>query len=492
MKPTERLRRILPANNNHATLYQFPSDGSQWKTNGRIGGSLRFNVTGGDDNGDKNDYVWTDNPIALPFSANSFTFTWWMKVTGTEHGANPRIITPATGNATGNPTVWDLWRRSGAAGGSAGVGPNNPRVSGTPDFIWKHFAITHDITAGTYALYINGVFATNAPSGFVRANPSAFRWAIGHAENLTAAGDVDFFRGEMDEMRMYNRILFATQIAALYADAGSHYAFDLQPLGANKVRRDTFTATARAASTTPGPITYQWMRGGSIIPGATGTSFTILAVELSDAGEYSVIASNSVGIITSSNAVLTVSDTLPAADITNALIAHWTFDETEGAVVSDATGNGHNATLNNFTNDNSQWVSGTISNGLRFSATNNYVITDDGFSFEDPDNFSFSFWAKRDPGAQGTNPRFISPFAAHWILWRPTETAGANPAGVGVYMPVTSRSTEFKFVDAFCLCLGSAWQQIHSLRQWHPRRGQSDSCDRANCCSGKRRGWLGS
>ncbi|MEP6664093.1 MAG: LamG-like jellyroll fold domain-containing protein, partial [Verrucomicrobiota bacterium] len=50
-------------NSNNATLYQFPSDGSQWKTNGRLGGSLRFNVTGGDDGGDKNDYVWTDSPI---------------------------------------------------------------------------------------------------------------------------------------------------------------------------------------------------------------------------------------------------------------------------------------------------------------------------------------------------------------------------------------------------------------------------------------------
>ncbi len=427
-------------NANNATLYQFPSDGSQWKTNGRLGGSLRFNVTGGDDGGDKNDYVWTDAPIPFPYNSNTFSFTFWMKVVGTEHGANPRMITPANGLATGNLPVWEIWRRTGASGGLAGVGPNNPRTSETPDFVWKHFGIVHDITAGSYTLYVNGVFATNSATTFTRANPSAFRWAIGHSENLTATGDVDFFRGELDDFRMYNRILSASQVAALYSAAGSRYGFDLQPLGANKVIRDTFAVTARAGTTTPVPISYQWIHEGTNIPGATNISFTIPAIDLSDVGNYALVANSSAGIITSSNALLAVSTNLPLADLTNALTAYYTYNETNGTVAADSSGNNYTANLLNFPTDNSQWVTGVVGGALRFGAVgmSNLVVSADGFSFGDPDNFSFSFWAKRDPGAQGTNPRFISPAGKDWIVWRPTETAGANPAGVGLYMPATS------------------------------------------------------
>jgi pectin methylesterase-like acyl-CoA thioesterase len=64
----------------------------------------------------------------------------------------------------------------------------------------------------------------------------------------------------------------------------------------------TFTA---AAIGTPAP-TFQWLKNGTNIFGATNASFSLAAVKLADNGVYSVVASNSAAAVTSSNATLTV------------------------------------------------------------------------------------------------------------------------------------------------------------------------------------------
>lgn len=75
----------------------------------------------------------------------------------------------------------------------------------------------------------------------------------------------------------------------------------------------TFTVTA---SGNPAP-TYQWRKNGVNIAGATASTYTINNVQSSNAGQYSVIATNSAGADTSVNATLTVTqpNTLPVATI---------------------------------------------------------------------------------------------------------------------------------------------------------------------------------
>ena len=71
----------------------------------------------------------------------------------------------------------------------------------------------------------------------------------------------------------------------------------------------TFTA---AASGLPAP-TFQWFKGAAEIPGATSASYTINSVTPDDAGEYHVVATNSVDSDTSLTATLTVSSAPPVA-----------------------------------------------------------------------------------------------------------------------------------------------------------------------------------
>ena len=63
-----------------------------------------------------------------------------------------------------------------------------------------------------------------------------------------------------------------------------------------------------AASGTP-PLTFQWIKDGQVLTGATNVAVGIPSVQFSDAGAYSVWVRNSGGSITSVVATLTV---LPA------------------------------------------------------------------------------------------------------------------------------------------------------------------------------------
>lgn len=54
------------------------------------------------------------------------------------------------------------------------------------------------------------------------------------------------------------------------------------------------------------PFSYQWKKNGVNIIGATGTSITLPAVGIADAGSYTVLVSNSAGSVLSDTAIITV------------------------------------------------------------------------------------------------------------------------------------------------------------------------------------------
>ena len=67
-------------------------------------------------------------------------------------------------------------------------------------------------------------------------------------------------------------------------------------------------AAFTVAATGTAPLFYQWQKNGTNIAGATGATEAIAAAQLTDAGSYAVIVTNSVGSVTSSAATLTVND----------------------------------------------------------------------------------------------------------------------------------------------------------------------------------------
>ena len=80
--------------------------------------------------------------------------------------------------------------------------------------------------------------------------------------------------------------------------------FITQPVSVHVYAGDTATFTAAAVGTQP--ITYQWNKNATPISGANSSALTLTNVQPSDAGTYTVVASNSISTTTSTNAVLTV------------------------------------------------------------------------------------------------------------------------------------------------------------------------------------------
>jgi hypothetical protein len=81
-------------------------------------------------------------------------------------------------------------------------------------------------------------------------------------------------------------------------------AFSTQPSNQTAVAGTSVTFTA-LASGSPNP-SYQWRKDGNALLGQTSTALTLTNVQSSDAGSYSVVASNSGGSVTSAAATLTV------------------------------------------------------------------------------------------------------------------------------------------------------------------------------------------
>lgn len=115
------------------------------------------------------------------------------------------------------------------------------------------------------------------------------------------------------------------------------------------------------------PLSCQWRFNGVNISGATATNYTIANVQVTNAGAYSVVASNAAGSVTSAVAILTVPDIV---------IAQWNFNsappdgnDSTGAIlpsygvgtastaggVSTAFNTGHTASDPAGSSDNSSW-----------------------------------------------------------------------------------------------------------------------------------------
>jgi hypothetical protein len=129
----------------------------------------------------------------------------------------------------------------------------------------------------------------------------------GGVETLTFPGVIDRY------IRMYG-----TTRATQYG----YSLYEFQVYGANlpSILTQPVSQTVSAGSTATftvvagagGPFTYQWLRNGVAIAGATATSYTTPAVMSGDSGSnFTVAVTNSSGTTTSTNALLTVQSVTP-------------------------------------------------------------------------------------------------------------------------------------------------------------------------------------
>ena len=124
------------------------------------------------------------------------------------------------------------------------------------------------------------------------------------------------YSGLIDEPAIYNRALTAAEILSIRTAgaAGRCKAKPViltQPVGGSVELGSNFTMTV-VASGTPS-LRYQWRRNTASLSGATNSTLTLSNITTINAGTYSVIVSNAFGSVTSSNAVVVITNRPPTA-----------------------------------------------------------------------------------------------------------------------------------------------------------------------------------
>jgi len=118
----------------------------------------------------------------------------------------------------------------------------------------------------------------------------------------------------MDDIRIYNRQLSDSEVAALYqqsSTADSPPAISSQPSGQTLLAGQSIQLSVTASGSSP--LSYQWLKSGAVIAGATAATYSVTGVTTSDSGSYSVVVSNAYGAVYSSSATVTVAQ--PAAPV---------------------------------------------------------------------------------------------------------------------------------------------------------------------------------
>jgi len=180
------------------------------------------------------------------------------------------------------------------------------------DMNWHHLAATKSGT--NIVFYMDGV-ADPAPAfglTFVFNTPAA----VGSRGDTFA----NTFLGSIDELSIYNQMLTASQIQAIFSAGSAGKCNEVQPTITSQPASQMVPAGANVTfsvgASGTAPLGYQWKLNNSDIGGQTNSSLSLTNVQPGQSGNmYSVVVSNAFGSATSSNALLTVTTAVSALQV---------------------------------------------------------------------------------------------------------------------------------------------------------------------------------
>lgn len=328
------------------------------------------------------------------------------------------------------------------------LGSNLSRCTYTPTtgtITWGSSSYSGQIVSGRQ-LVINYTPAVSAPT--ISSNPSNLTVTAGSSAtfSVTATGSgalsYQWYKGT-------SAISGATSSSYTIAstttsDAGSYYCTVTNTVSGSSASTSSSSATltvnavtAPNVSTDPtsqtvdvgdavdfvvvasgtSPMTYQWYKGGSSIASATSSTYSIASAQLTDAGSYYVIVTNTGGSDTSATATLTVNQ--PYTTFLN----YYGISASDLSVDSDNDG---------------------VPNVLEFIFGGNPTVSDSSIqpttsytTVNDSPVLVYSFYAVSDTGSVTWSVEYNSNLSSTWttavngtngvtISTTATETAGLN------------------------------------------------------------------
>ncbi len=246
------------------------------------GGTAVFSVVAGGDA--PLSYQWLRNLVAIP-GATSPSYTTSPMTTADSGSSYICTVTNAVGSVT-----------SAAATLTVNTAPVAPSITTPP--------VSQTITAGGTAVF-SVVAGGNAPLSYqwlrnLVAIPGATSPSYTTSPMLTADSGSSFI------CTVTNAVGSVTSTAAILTVNAAPVAPSITsppvPLTVTAGATAIFSVVAGGDA----PLGYQWLKNSVAIAGATAASLTLPSVGATSAGKYSVVVTNSVGSVTSSEVGLTV------------------------------------------------------------------------------------------------------------------------------------------------------------------------------------------
>ncbi len=259
---------------------------------------------------------------------------------------------------------------------------------------WHHVAATYD--GSKLQMYLDGQPAGSPTlvSGAISPMRANSFVTIGSEDGRTTCGDCigsRYFKGQIDEVDIFNRALSASEIAAIYA-AGANGKCGLAPaiVASPQNQTNNFGTIATftvGAGGTP-PLSYQWLFNGTNIASATNSTLSITNVQVIQAGTYAVQVTNLYGSALSFNAVLVVNPPPACSTPAVGLVSWWAA---EGNALDSYGAN--NATLMN----GATFAAGEVGQAFSLDGANDYVKIPKSPSLNVGAQLTIEFWMKADP-----------------------------------------------------------------------------------------------
>ncbi|HET7186494.1 MAG TPA: LamG-like jellyroll fold domain-containing protein, partial [Gemmatimonadaceae bacterium] len=345
-------------------------------TSGKFGGALAF--TGG--------YVTIPDAATLDLTTAATIEAW----------VNPSVVASGWSTAVqkeqAGDYVYSLYASApGMPSGEINVGTAQAgeRIalgpSALPANTWSHLASTYD--GSILRLYVNGLLvASKATTGPITVSTGALR--IG---GNAVWGE--YFRGQIDEVRIYARPLSGAEIQAdMSAPIGSASVPDLTPPTVaitSPTPAQTYVTDATqltiggTASDNVGVTQVAWSNSLGGAGTAVGTSTWSVAGIALQPGSNTITVTARDAANNVSSATLTVTRAGPKPG----LVAAFSFDETSGVSAIDASGNGNTGTLGGGV---TRVTTGRFGSALTFSKS--YVSVADAPSLDLSSGMTVEAW----------------------------------------------------------------------------------------------------
>jgi chitodextrinase len=277
--------------------YNGVVSGATW-TMGKINSALKFSV---------NTNSVTTPSIAL---GNTFSLTAWVNPTVLAQASYVRIAENyywsgfyVGTNAAGTAYKLIMSNGSGATGSCGGLALGCAE-GGTITSGWHLVTATYDGT--TARLYVDNALVGS--DTFTAPGNTNLPLYIGHSSYGNA------FNGAIDEVRLYNRALTATEVSAIYSYAGTP---DTTPpsipsnVSAAAVSSFQINVSWTASTDNVGVVGYRVYRNGSQIGTTSSLSYSDTGLTASTLYSYTVAAYDGAGNVSSQSAAATATTLIP-------------------------------------------------------------------------------------------------------------------------------------------------------------------------------------